>query len=265
MTLRREDDRLLRGRGPLRRRRRPPRPAVDARGALLRRPCPPARRRRRGRAGAAGRPRRPARPRTCPSFRRSRCGSGPSRATSSPTCSRRSRATACATSASRWRWCAPRTRTSPRTPPSSCARDHEELPPVLDARDGAAADAPALRDDHGNECTTLRRGYGDVEAAFAAAAHVVSLELHVGRHSAVPLETRGLRRRVRPGRGPLHRLGRDQGAALQPRHPRRGARRAARARVAAALRRRRRLRRPRRALSRGPPGALPRARGSGGR
>ena len=68
----------------------------------------------------------------------------------------------------------------------------EELPPVLDAEAGAAADAPALRDGRPNECATLRRGFGDVEAAFAAAAHVASLEVHVGRHSAVPLETRGV-------------------------------------------------------------------------
>ena len=70
--------------------------------------------------------------------------------------------------------------------------EYEELPVVLDAREAVAAGAPALRDGQPNECTTLRRGYGDVESAFARAAHVVSVEVRVGRHFAVPLETRGL-------------------------------------------------------------------------
>jgi aerobic carbon-monoxide dehydrogenase large subunit len=37
----------------------------------------------------------------------------------------------------------------------------------------------------------IRKGYGDVEAAFHAAHAIVSLELSVGRHSGVPMETRG--------------------------------------------------------------------------
>ena len=37
----------------------------------------------------------------------------------------------------------------------------------------------------------LRAGYGDVEAAFAAAHAIVALDLTIGRHSGVPLETRG--------------------------------------------------------------------------
>jgi carbon-monoxide dehydrogenase large subunit/6-hydroxypseudooxynicotine dehydrogenase subunit gamma len=77
--------------------------------------------------------------------------------------------------------------------------EYEELPAVLDAQAGAGEDAPALRDGRPNECVTLRRGFGDVEAAFARAAHVVSLELHVGRHSAVPLETRGVVAEHDPG------------------------------------------------------------------
>jgi aerobic carbon-monoxide dehydrogenase large subunit len=54
----------------------------------------------------------------------------------------------------------------------------EALDVVLDARDETAL--------------TLERGYGDVDAAFARAAHVVEVEVDVGRHTAVPLETRGL-------------------------------------------------------------------------
>ena len=37
----------------------------------------------------------------------------------------------------------------------------------------------------------VRKGYGDVDAAFRNAHAIVSLELSVGRHSGVPLETRG--------------------------------------------------------------------------
>jgi carbon-monoxide dehydrogenase large subunit len=37
----------------------------------------------------------------------------------------------------------------------------------------------------------IRKGYGDVDAAFQRPHAVVSLELSVGRHSGVPLETRG--------------------------------------------------------------------------
>ena len=37
----------------------------------------------------------------------------------------------------------------------------------------------------------MRAEYGDVDAAFAAAHAVVALDLAIGRHSGVPLETRG--------------------------------------------------------------------------
>jgi len=70
--------------------------------------------------------------------------------------------------------------------------EYEELDPVLDAVAGAGEDAPVLHDARPNECATLRSGFGDVEGAFARAAHTVSLEARIGRHFAVPLETRGL-------------------------------------------------------------------------
>ncbi len=37
----------------------------------------------------------------------------------------------------------------------------------------------------------LRKGFGDIDAAFKQAKHIVSLELTVARHSGVPMETRG--------------------------------------------------------------------------
>ena len=41
------------------------------------------------------------------------------------------------------------------------------------------------------EPSVIRKGYGDIDAAFRDAHAVVSLELSVGRHTGVPMETRG--------------------------------------------------------------------------
>jgi carbon-monoxide dehydrogenase large subunit len=65
--------------------------------------------------------------------------------------------------------------------------DVEELAPLLDAEQ-APLEFSAGRL---TEPALVHKGYGDVEAAFAAAHAVVELRLAVGRHSAVPLETRG--------------------------------------------------------------------------
>jgi len=63
----------------------------------------------------------------------------------------------------------------------------DELPAIL------AADVPpgTFDDAHSTEVTTLRKGFGNVDAAFAAAHAVVALDLAIGRHSGVPMETRG--------------------------------------------------------------------------
>ena len=61
-------------------------------------------------------------------------------------------------------------------------------------------DAPSLWDGRGNEAAVLTKRFGDVEAAFAAADHVVAAELTVGRHTGMPLETRGLVAQWDPGR-----------------------------------------------------------------
>ena len=63
----------------------------------------------------------------------------------------------------------------------------EELPPVLDAQAALFEFSPGYL----SEPTIIRQGYGDVDAVFRTAPHVVELELAVGRHSGVPLETRG--------------------------------------------------------------------------
>jgi aerobic carbon-monoxide dehydrogenase large subunit len=63
----------------------------------------------------------------------------------------------------------------------------EELPPVLDAREEPQEFAESLA----TEAAVVRKGYGDVDAAFRAAHAVIELDLTIGRHSGVPMETRG--------------------------------------------------------------------------
>jgi aerobic carbon-monoxide dehydrogenase large subunit len=75
----------------------------------------------------------------------------------------------------------------------------EGLPPLLDAEAAPAEFSPA----HSSEAALIRQGYGDVDAAFREAAHIVELELTVGRHSGVPLETRGAIGRYDAARGIL--------------------------------------------------------------
>jgi CO/xanthine dehydrogenase Mo-binding subunit len=61
------------------------------------------------------------------------------------------------------------------------------LPPVMDANLAPGIFAPG----RSTEPDQVRKSYGDIDAAFDAAHAVVSLELNVGRHSGVPMETRG--------------------------------------------------------------------------
>ncbi len=63
----------------------------------------------------------------------------------------------------------------------------EPLPELTEA----AAPPGEFSPGHSTEPATVGKGYGDVAAAFAAAHAVVDLELKTGRHSGVPLETRG--------------------------------------------------------------------------
>jgi CO/xanthine dehydrogenase Mo-binding subunit len=65
--------------------------------------------------------------------------------------------------------------------------DIEPLAPVMDA----AAQPGPFDDSHSTETIVIEKTSGDVEAAFDAAKHVVALDLAVGRHTGVPLETRG--------------------------------------------------------------------------
>ena len=63
----------------------------------------------------------------------------------------------------------------------------DDLPPVLDAS-AAPGEFEAGRS---TEAAVVEKTYGDVAAAFRHAAVVVELDLAIGRHSGVPLETRG--------------------------------------------------------------------------
>ncbi len=69
--------------------------------------------------------------------------------------------------------------------------DIDELPATLDAKLASAADAPRLF-AAGNVAADFTLGYGDTDAAFAAAAHVSEIEIQIGRHTGVPLEPRAL-------------------------------------------------------------------------
>ena len=67
------------------------------------------------------------------------------------------------------------------------AIEADELTPVLNAATAPGYFAAGLL----TEALVLREGYGDVDGAFASAHAVIALDLEVGRHSGVPLETRG--------------------------------------------------------------------------
>jgi aerobic carbon-monoxide dehydrogenase large subunit len=65
--------------------------------------------------------------------------------------------------------------------------DIEPLPVVLDA-----AGPPGPFDEHHDTDTSvIEKKSGDVEGAFRSAATVVALDLAIGRHTGVPMETRG--------------------------------------------------------------------------
>jgi carbon-monoxide dehydrogenase large subunit len=68
----------------------------------------------------------------------------------------------------------------------------EQLPVVVDTERAMQPGAPQLHDEApGNRLGHLEFEAGDVEEAFAQAAHVFSKRLYNGRHQAAPLETRG--------------------------------------------------------------------------
>jgi CO/xanthine dehydrogenase Mo-binding subunit len=64
--------------------------------------------------------------------------------------------------------------------------DLDELPPVM-----SADDDPVEVDGLSTEPMIIEKGYGDVDAALSSAHAIVEADVAIGRHSAVPMETRG--------------------------------------------------------------------------
>ena len=87
---------------------------------------------------------------------------------------------------------------------------YDLLPPVLDPQKAMASDAEPLFEGLSNEAVCIEKSYGDTASAFAQAAHVVKGRYVVGRHSGVPMETRGCVAEPDRGRkqlfmwGPIH-------------------------------------------------------------
>jgi CO/xanthine dehydrogenase Mo-binding subunit len=65
--------------------------------------------------------------------------------------------------------------------------DLEELPPVLSTDDDPGEFSPGLT----TQPMIIEKGYGDINQAFRSAHAVVALDLSIGRHTGMPLETRG--------------------------------------------------------------------------
>jgi carbon-monoxide dehydrogenase large subunit/6-hydroxypseudooxynicotine dehydrogenase subunit gamma len=88
------------------------------------------------------------------------------------------------------------------------AVDVESLSPIVDVLAEPGEFEPGCT----TEPVVLHKGYGDVDAAMAQAHKVIELELAIGRHSGVPLETRGALARYNQARDHLE----LHGAAKRP-------------------------------------------------
>lgn len=88
--------------------------------------------------------------------------------------------------------------------------EYELLPPVLDPQFAMSPGAEALFEGQSNESVCIEKSYGEVDQAFEQAAHVVTGRYVTGRHSGVPMETRGCVAEPDRGRkqlfmwGPVH-------------------------------------------------------------
>ena len=100
---------------------------------------------------------------------------------------------------------AARTRAEAEDAAAVVAIDFDPCPAVTDAE----APPPAALFDHtpDNLVSLIDEGFGDLDAAFARAHRIVRLSFRTGRHTAAPMETRGLvaapGRDADPGRGRL--------------------------------------------------------------
>ena len=110
---------------------------------------------------------------------------------------------ACAMSASRSRRCSRPTPIVAEDAADLVAVTVEELPVILDA----SATPGEFEDGRSTEPAIVEKSYGDLAAAFRDAHAVVELDLAVGRHSGVPMETRGAIARHDAGRDVLEMYG----------------------------------------------------------
>jgi aerobic carbon-monoxide dehydrogenase large subunit len=69
--------------------------------------------------------------------------------------------------------------------------DIEQLEPLLDATAEPVAFMPDVHPGLMSEPAVIRRSYGDLEGVFARAQRIVRLDVRIGRHTGVPMETRG--------------------------------------------------------------------------
>ena len=91
------------------------------------------------------------------------------------------------------RWWSPTTAISPRTPPRRLTIDFDVLAAVSDCRDAAKPDAPRAHSDlASNIAAFVPMSYGDLDAAFADAAHVFEEEMFLHRGGAMTLEGRAV-------------------------------------------------------------------------
>jgi aerobic carbon-monoxide dehydrogenase large subunit len=82
--------------------------------------------------------------------------------------------------------------------------EYEPLPILTDAREAAKADAPLLFAENGtNVIASYTVGCGDVERGLAEADVVIRAGFELHRHTAVPMETRGLAAEWDPSRDVL--------------------------------------------------------------
>ena len=103
---------------------------------------------------------------------------------------------------------------------SLISADVEDLPPVLNWEQ-AGDRSVLIHDGAGTNTTSIEVGRGDADAAFKAAYYVRREHFTVHRHTAVPLEARGLVAVWDACRDAHDRVRHHQGALLQPHHARR--------------------------------------------
>lgn len=95
---------------------------------------------------------------------------------------------------------------------------YRPLPPVVDAEKPAEPDPPLLHPEVGSNVVSDRAfRYGDSEAAFAAAAHKISVTTRYARNTASPLECFVVIAEYLPGEGAYEVIANFQGPfAMHP-------------------------------------------------